>query len=80
MLTVATNAFLLRLEKLMELDPGTLTGVEALHDLERWDSMTVLLFMAMMDEQYGIAVSPSQLAHCTTVADLLALRSQRPAA
>ncbi len=69
--------FLRNLDELLELEPGTIMGGEALADLERWDSVTILGFMALMDEEFGIAVSPARLAQCKTVQDLVALAGDK---
>lgn len=71
--------FLRKLAELLELPPGSLTGPEALAGLENWDSLAVMSFMAMVDEQCGVAVAPKQLAACKTVDDLLQLTNTLPA-
>jgi len=67
------NEFLCLLDELFELPPGSLTGQEALADLEGWGSMAVVSFMALADEHYGVTLSPRQFGNCVTVNDLLAL-------
>jgi acyl carrier protein len=72
--------FLQLLNELLELEPGTLTGDENLKDFEIWDSMTVLGFIAMVDEHFGFTVSPERLAQSQTVNDLVELLDGRVAA
>lgn len=60
------------LEQTLELDPNTLKGDEALADIN-WDSMAVVVFIAMADANYGSAVHVSKLQEAKTVADLFAL-------
>lgn len=67
------KTFLLLLDDLIELDPGTLAGDEKLADLEMWDSLAAVGFIAMVDEHIGVPVSPAALASCQTVNDLVAL-------
>ncbi len=67
------NTILLALDDLLELDPGTLTGSEELKDIETWDSLTVMGFIAMADEDFEVMVPPAQLSKCKTVADLITL-------
>lgn len=67
------KAFLLLMDELLELTPGTLSGVEYLDDLDGWDSLTTVGFISLVDEQYGFTVLPQQLAHCETVQDLITL-------
>lgn len=66
-----TAEFLLALDEMLELDPGTLTGAEALEDLENWDSLAVISFIALVDEKLGLVVEGEKLVKAKTVADLL---------
>ncbi len=68
-----TTDFLLALDEMLELDPGTLTGGEALEDLENWDSLAVISFIALVDEKLGLVVEGEKLVKAKTVADLLSL-------
>ncbi|MCW2247883.1 acyl carrier protein [Azospirillum fermentarium] len=68
-----TTEFLLALDEMLELDPGTLTGAEALEDLENWDSLAVISFIALVDEKLGLVVEGEKLVKAKTVADLLTL-------
>lgn len=65
--------FLLLLDDLFELPAGTLKGPEELADLEGWDSLGVMNFIALASEHYGVTLSPRQFANCDTVDALLAL-------
>jgi len=65
--------FLLLIDELLEESPGTLSGNERLEDLEMWDSMTALGFIALLDEQFNIIVSGDDLDNCKTVNDLIEL-------
>jgi len=58
---------------MLELPEGTLTGSEQLDDLEGWNSMAMISFMALADENNAVKLSPRQLGGCTTVAELLEL-------
>lgn len=60
------------LERCLELPAGTISGNEALTDIQ-WDSMSAIIFMAMADEQFGVKVSPEQLSGAKTIHDLHAL-------
>ena len=67
------NEFLLLLDELLELEPGTVKGSETLDSFESWNSLAVISFMALVDEHFGISLQPRQIAACTTVADLTGL-------
>ena len=71
--TIDTATFLRHLDEILELTPGTLTGAERLEDLEGWDSLAVISFIAMADERYGVIVEGEKLAASRHVSDLLAL-------
>lgn len=64
------SEFLLLLDELLELEPGTLRGPEALESVEGWNSLAVISFMALVDEQFGIGLQARQIAGCLTIADL----------
>lgn len=64
--------FLNVIEEIVELDPGTLTGDEALADLEGWDSLSIVAFIAATDKHLGGAPPPSVVVSARTVADLVA--------
>src|SRR5258708_4150613 len=53
--------FLHSMDKLLELPRGTLTGDEKLHDLEQWNSMAMISFIALADTNNRIGVSASQI-------------------
>ena len=63
--------FLTELENVLELDNGVLKLDTKLADIEVWDSLAVLSFMAMMDANYGATVIPSKLPECIVVSDLM---------
>ncbi len=64
------------IEKLLERPPGSLKESERLTDLESWDSMAVIGFMAMVNDKFGVSVAPSALHKCETVNDLIELASK----
>ncbi len=65
--------FLVLFGELLELPEGTLTGQEKLEDLEGWDSLSLISYMALVDEHMGVKLSPRQFVNCETVSDLLDL-------
>jgi acyl carrier protein len=69
-------AFLLQLDELLEQGPGTLQGPETLADTN-WDSLSIVSFIALVDEHFGYTVPPKQLAQCKTVEDLIGLLGDR---
>jgi acyl carrier protein len=70
---MTTAEFLRALETTLELEPETITGKELLADVEWWDSMATLSFMAVADQELRVIVTGDQLANCKSVSDLLSL-------
>jgi acyl carrier protein len=68
-----TTDFLKLLDDALDLPQGTLIGTEALSDIPEWDSLAVISFIALVDEQFNIILEGEKLAEAKTVADLLAL-------
>jgi acyl carrier protein len=68
------------LDEVLELDPGTLHGDELLEDLENWDSLAVISYIALVDEQFGVVIEGEALVKAKSVADLYTLAVQRKAA
>jgi acyl carrier protein len=67
--------FLLEMDEILELTPGTLKGPEKLEELEQWNSTAMIGFIALADTNNGARISPRQIINCVTIADLLALAS-----
>jgi acyl carrier protein len=67
------NEFLTELEIALEAEAGSLTGDEILSDLEGWDSLAVMVFIAMVSEKFDVTLSASSIANSKSIADLIAL-------
>lgn len=65
--------YLLLLDKVLELDAGTLTGTEELSDLDSWDSLAVLGFIAAVDKEFNLVLSPDDINKARTVDELVDL-------
>ena len=72
--------FYLLLDDMLELDPGTISGTERLEDLEGWDSLAVISFIALVDEKFDTLVETDKLAAAESVGDLYALATRPKAA
>jgi acyl carrier protein len=59
--------FLNELHVVFEADSRTIRGDQRLEDIPGWDSLTFLGLIAMVDERYGICLSPKQVLACSTV-------------
>ena len=58
------------LDELFELDPGTATSATVLKEIPSWSSLTFVGLIAMIDEEYGIALSPGVIMSSETAGDL----------
>jgi acyl carrier protein len=65
--------FLSAMDNLLELSDGTLQGPEHLDDLENWNSLAMVDFIALVDSDAGRSVSPRQIRDCETIDDLAQL-------
>lgn len=72
---MSKTEFLAHLDEIMEQEPGTLKPGTALKDLPKWDSMTVVQFIAFSDEEFNVALPSAKLLACKTVDDLAGLLS-----
>ncbi len=62
-----------KIDRLLELKPGTLSGEEKLDELASWDSLSVIGFIALADEKFSVRVSPAAIHEAETVNDLIRL-------
>jgi acyl carrier protein len=61
------------LDEMLELKPGTLAGAEDLADLDSWDSLAMMNFIAFASDRFDLTISPRQIAPCQTINDLVRL-------
>lgn len=61
------------MDNLLELPAGTLKGLESLEDLENWNSLAMVEYIALADSENGAKLSPRQIRDCNTVDDLARL-------
>ena len=62
--------FLLELDEVLDLPPGTVKGPEKLADVN-WSSIAMIGFIALADKNNETILSPRQIVKCSTVDDLL---------
>ena len=65
--------FIEHLEDLLEMERGSIAEDEMLFNLEGWDSLAVMSFIAMVDEEFGETIKAKQLAEAKSIPDLIAL-------
>jgi|688.fasta_scaffold09041_5 acyl carrier protein len=69
--------FLSKLELLFEADLGSIREADHLSRFDRWDSLTMMGFIAMVDEELGVTVPANKLVAATSVNDLVSLVQDR---
>lgn len=60
-----------KLEEIMDLEANTLKPEDALADYEEWDSIAILSFIALMDEEFEKEVNGATIKTFKTVQDVL---------
>lgn len=70
---MSREEFLLSIDELLELEPGTLKGSEKLADVENWDSLSIVSFMVLAKSRFDITLPAKGIAACKIVDDLFAL-------
>jgi len=68
--------FIQNLENMLDLPAGELQADTRLTDINSWDSMAIVGFLALADRKYGKAVSPAAIKNTKTISDLAALVGQ----
>lgn len=61
------------MEEIMDLDEGTLTLDSVLDEIDEWDSVAILSFIAAMDEHFDKVIKGSEIKSFVTVKDAIAV-------
>jgi hypothetical protein len=69
---MTNEEFLASMDENLELPSGTLKGPERLEDLEMWDSVSMMSYIALADT-HGVTIAPRQIVGCRTIDDLAKL-------
>lgn len=59
------------LEEMLELEEGTLTEETKLEDLEEWDSIAAISYIALLDDKFNVSISANMINSFQTIADAL---------
>jgi acyl carrier protein len=63
--------FLAALHELFDVSAGSIRKDSVLQDIAGWSSMTFIGLIAMLDEDFGVRISPGTILRCHTVEDLM---------
>jgi len=61
------------LEDMLEVEEGSLSSDLKLEDIEEWDSVAIISFMALVDEEFDKTLKASDIKEFKTIADTLAV-------
>lgn len=67
------SEFLNEIDTIVRAAPGSTSLEDSLESLRGWDSLAVMSFIAMADEDLGIDLPVATLSSCKTVGDLAKL-------
>ena len=65
------------IETILGLESGTISGHERFEDLVGWDSLAVVMLMAVAAEKFNCELTGEAIAACATINDLKALIESR---
>lgn len=70
--------FIVKFEaEINDIAPGSIIPETVFKQLDAWNSMQALIFIAMVDSEYGITLTAENLHDCDTVNDLFSLMQQK---
>ncbi|MCA9041691.1 MAG: acyl carrier protein [Planctomycetaceae bacterium] len=64
--------FLELLDELFDLEPGTIQATDDIQKIPGWGSLSFVGLIALIDEEYGVEVSPTQILSSGQVSELIA--------
>ena len=62
--------FITNFAEAIEIDASTITGETVFKDIESWDSMAVLVVIAMVDDLYQKSIGGEEIEKSVTIYDL----------
>ncbi len=68
---MSTREKIAKLEDLMELDENTLQEDTILNDIDEWDSIAAISYIALLDEEFNVSISADTIKGFKTVADAI---------
>jgi acyl carrier protein len=71
------ETFLHKLDEVMSLPTGTIQGDESLGAIKGWDSVALMSFIALLDEELEIRVTGKQVMQCQTISELVTLAGDK---
>lgn len=66
-----------KIAEIMDLELEQVKEEAVLVDYEEWDSVAILSFIALMDEEFGKAIKGAEMRELITVKDLMGVMESR---
>ena len=63
-------------QQLEDVEPSSVTGDTKFHNLEGWDSLSVLGIQSAIKINYGVSLSGLDINECETIAEVFSLVEQ----
>jgi acyl carrier protein len=60
-----------------DIEPGAILPETEFRNLEKWDSLTALTLLAMVDADFDVSISATELRLCNKVQDIFELIKQK---
>ncbi len=67
---IEKSQFIELFSQIVECDEDSVLMEAPLHTIQLWDSLSVLNFIALVDEQFGVLLDATKLEEAETVSDL----------
>ena len=68
---MTTKEKLTMLEEMLEMDEGTINEEMGLDEIDEWDSMALLSFSVLIQDEFGKKVTATEVKKYKTVKELL---------
>jgi acyl carrier protein len=68
-----TSEFLNLIDEIVEASPGTVQPDQDLTELQGWDSLALVSFVAVINERFGMTLRADRVTKARSIPDLLAL-------
>lgn len=65
--------FLRHFEEVLEAGACSMNEEQALSDLDGWDSLAKMSFIAILDEHFSVTIPPEKIGEANTIKDLILL-------
>jgi acyl carrier protein len=60
-----------------DIEPGVILPETEFRNLEKWDSLTALTLLAMVDADFDVSISANELRSCNKVQEIFELIKQK---